>query len=150
MTTMKINWGHKLILVFMVFGTMMSYLVYRCMKTTNDMVSKEYYKDELVYQQVIDDANRASQLSSKIRIVQDEAAIIIHFPSEMKAMAVNGYAWFYCAADARKDRRIKLSLDADGIQQVDAHQFLTGKYIVKINWSGSGKDYYTEAPFSIH
>jgi hypothetical protein len=87
---MKLNWGHKLTIVYIVFGCMMSYLVYRCVKTNNDLVSGEYYKDELAYQQVIDDAQRANQLGEKISIGQQPAAIVIRFPSKMKHTAVKG------------------------------------------------------------
>jgi len=146
---MKLNWGHKLIFVFMVFGSGMSYLVYRCVKTNNELVSKEYYKDELVYQQVIDDAARAAKLSEQINLVQDDAAVTIRFPREMKNAAVKGYAWFYCAADAHKDRRIALAVDENGIQHTGERSILPGHYIVKISWNSNGKDYYSEQPFSM-
>jgi hypothetical protein len=148
--TMKLNWGHKLILVFIAFGCMMSYLVYRSIKTSNDLVSNEYYKDELVYQQVIDDAQRASQLSEKISITQNNAAVVIHFPHEMNDAGVKGYAWFYCAADARKDIRIPLAVSTGGTQETESGRFIPGRYIVKINWSSGGKNYYSEQPLSIH
>ena len=59
---MTLNWGQKMMLVFLVFVGGMSYLVYRCVKTNYDLVSTDYYKEELSYQQVIDGESRANQL----------------------------------------------------------------------------------------
>jgi len=48
------NWGNKLVLVFIVFGAFIGYLVYQAVNTKYDLVSKDYYKDELRYQEKID------------------------------------------------------------------------------------------------
>src|SRR5205809_3782593 len=81
--TMTLNWGHKLILGFLVFAGMMIYLVYQSMDTRYDLVSKEYYNDELKYQQVIDGTNRANGLSSQVTVAQTGNDIIIRLPGEM-------------------------------------------------------------------
>lgn len=146
---MKLNWGHKLILVFIAFGCMMSYLVYRCIKTNVEMVSNDYYKDELVYQQVIDQTARANDLSEKLKIQKEGTAVVFHFPNEVKNTVVKGIAWFYCPANARKDRKIILNVNANGLQYAPEREFIPGNYIVKVNWNSSGKDYYSEQAISI-
>src|SRR5215831_6072147 len=109
---MKLNWGHKLIIAFILFGGMISYLVYRCVRTNFDLVSKDYYKDELVYQQVIDGTRKAGMLSSKVLIRQEDQTIKIQFPREMEDQVVKGEIWFYCASDAARDRKIPVRTDA--------------------------------------
>src|SRR5688572_23798846 len=96
-TTMTLNWGHKLIGVFLVFAGMMSWLVYQSVTTRFDLVSKEYYKDELQYQQVIDGTNRANQLGNKVTVEQSGNHIILRLPNEMKQRSVTGSILFYCA-----------------------------------------------------
>ena len=56
------NWGRSLILVFIVFAAFMGYLVYRASGTHFDLVSKEYYKDELRYQDKIDGFRNAAAM----------------------------------------------------------------------------------------
>jgi len=147
---MTLNWGHKLMLVFLVFVGMMSYLVYRCIKTNYDLVSTEYYKEELSYQQVIDGASRANQLRNKIGIAQNGNEIVLQLPDEMKNTTVKGTAWFYYAPDAKRDRQIALNPDAKGIQSINSSQFFPGSYTVKVKWESKGQQYYSEEFVTIH
>lgn len=146
---MTINWGHKLLLVFLVFGSGMSYLVYRCVKTNYDLVSKEYYKDELEYQKVIDGTNKANSLSSKVQVIQNDRDIVLEFPAEMKQELLSGTAWFYCPVDAGRDKKITLAVSA-GKQEIARQLFAAGNYIVKLNWSNGSQQYYTEQTITIH
>jgi hypothetical protein len=136
--TMTLNWGHKLILGFLVFAGMMSFLVYQSMTTHYDLVSKEYYKDELQYQQVIDATTRANQLSSKVNIEQKDNTLVIQLPDEMNHATVKGAIWLYCPDDARKDKKIPLQA---AMQQIDARQFLFGKYLARISWEANQQQY---------
>jgi hypothetical protein len=143
------NWGNKLLLVFAVFGGMISYMVYRCMQTPVNLVNKEYYKDELVYQQVIDGARKANALSGKVKLQQEAAAISLQFPVEMKSGEVRGTVLFYCPSDKAKDRQLPLILDAGARQEIGTSYFLPGHYNVKIRWENKGVAYFTEEPFTI-
>ena len=141
---MTLNWGHKLMLVFLVFVGMMSYLVYRCIKTNYDLVSKDYYKEELSYQQVIDGASRANQLGNKIAITQSGNEIVLQLPNEIQHTPVTGTALFYYAADAKRDRQIALNPNGEGVQSISSSQFVPGSYTVKIRWESRGQQYYSE------
>jgi len=146
---MHFNWGHKLIGVFLLFGAMMSYMVYRSTKTNYDLVSPEYYKDEIAYQQVIDGSARAKQLSARPIIQQAGAVISIRFPDEMKNSGVQGMALFYCSIDARRDKKIVLQAGTDGVQEIDSRQFVPGHYLVKLSWTSHNGNYYSEQPLLI-
>ena len=147
---MTLNWGHKMMLVFLVFVGGMSYMVYRCIKTNYDLVSKDYYKEELSYQQVIDGATRANQLGNKIAITQSGHEIVLQLPNEMKHTAVKGTAWFYYAPDAKRDKQIALNPNASGEQSINSSQFFPGNYTVKIKWESKGQQYYSEEHVTIH
>ena len=69
------NWGNKILVVFVAFGSMISYMVYRCVKTPVNLVSEQYYKDELAYQNVIDGTKRANALSGKLELAQEDNGI---------------------------------------------------------------------------
>jgi len=143
------NWGQKLIMVFIVFAIGMIYLVYRCIHVNTDLVTKEYYKDELKYQDVIDGTRMANALSEKVQLNQDNEAITVQLPDEMKNERVSGIIWFYCAADAKKDRHISIEMDADAMQQISKKVLRPGSYTVKLNWKSNNKNYYTEQTFTI-
>ena len=141
---MWLNWGHKLILVFLAFGTMMTYMVYRSTKTNYDLVSAEYYKDEIAYQQVIDGAARANNLSGKVSVSQAGTVITIRFPGEMKNSLLKGSALFYCSFDARRDKKILLNTGPDAVQEIDSRLFVPGRYILKLSWRSHAEQYYSE------
>jgi len=94
------SWGNKLVLVFIVFGLFIGVLVYKAMNTKSDLVSKEYYKEELKYQEKIDGMNNAAKLSA-VKIEQDLAAIRIQLPAEQKGAEVYGDIYFYCITEEK-------------------------------------------------
>ena len=138
------NWGNKLLITFVVFGSGMFYLVYRSVTTNFDLVDKEYYKNELRYEEVIDGVKRANALSDVVKLTQTDRGLELQLPAEMNNQIVAGTVHFYCAYDARKDKKFKLNTDATGMQVLNAKQIAPGNYTVKINWNAGGEDYYTE------
>jgi nitrogen fixation protein FixH len=143
------NWGNRLLLVFIGFAGLIGYMVYRCVETPVDLVTKEYYRDELVFQDVIDGTKNANALSSKVNLKIQPGKILVQFPSEMKNAAIKGTLLFYCPSDPAKDKTVPLQVNADGLQILDQHGFIRGSYIVKINWKTDTLSYYTEETFSI-
>lgn len=146
---MSLNWGHKLVIVFILFGTLIGYLVYRSVTTNFDLVSKEYYKDELAYQQVIDGTKRAGELSSAVAVVQDNDSLVIRFPEEMKSGSIKGQAWFYYAPDMRRDRKLPLETTGNTEVKFSRSIFIPGNYTVKISWENNGEQYYSEQKATI-
>src|SRR3982750_1909182 len=142
------NWGYKLMFVFIAFAAMMSYLAYRAFKTEFELVDKDYYKNELRYQQVIDGTNRANSLSTQAVIKQEGREIVLQMPDEMKNKNLSGSIFFYCASDSKKDRRVSLALNNEGKQSFSG--LLTpGCYTVKIDWKNEGRNYYAEKHLAI-
>jgi hypothetical protein len=146
---MTFNWGHKLTLGFLTFAGMILYLVLQSMHTHYDLVSKEYYKDELQYQQVIDGTSRANQLSSRVTVNQTGNQLILQLPNEMQHKAVTGSLLFYCADNAKKDKKITLQVNEQAMQLIDSRAFVPGNYTVKISWESNGEQYFTEVPVAI-
>lgn len=143
------NWGNKLLVTFLVFGAGMTFLVYRSVKTNYEMVEKDYYKNELSYQQVIDGSNRANALTSHIRLQQTEKGILLQMPEEMKNKTISGTVWFYCAYDEKKDMKTELKPGSDGTQLITKEKLQSGSYTVKTNWTTNGESYYTENSLTV-
>lgn len=142
------NWGNKLLVTFIVFGAFMSFMVYKSLTAKFELVSKEYYKDELAYQQVIDGTKKTNALVGKVTIVHEKKFISIQLPKELNGEAVNGKIWFYCAADASKDRKFDLKPDANGKQLFEENMFFPVNYTIKIDWTSNKEHYYHETDYS--
>ncbi|MDO6429478.1 FixH family protein [Flavitalea sp. BT771] len=146
---MRISWGNKLLLVFAAFGGMISFMVYRCMQTPVDLVAKEYYKDELSYQQVIDARQKTLALSTGVTLRQAAEAITVTLPQEMRNTGVKGSIQFYCPADAGRDRRFALQTDSAASQYIAAGIIKPGRYTVRVQWESNGVRYFEEKPFVV-
>ncbi|MEQ1798480.1 MAG: FixH family protein [Lacibacter sp.] len=147
---MTLNWGHKLTIVFIAFAAFIFFLIYKTTQSHFDLVSKDYYKDELAYQQVIDGTNLANKLSSGIQVQQQKDQISIQFPQEMKQKKAEGTLFFYCSADSRKDKKINIQLSEEAVQIIPAKEILPGTYVLKINWKTDNQNYYNEQPVTIN
>ncbi len=144
------NWGNRLLLVFAVFASLMMYMVYQCMHTSVNLVSKEYYKDEIAYQTVIDGSNNANALATSTTIVQNQHSVQIQLPKEMSGKLVNGTVFFYCPSNSENDQHFALQTNEQGMQEIDKNKLKKGNYTVKIDWVGEGHHYYSEQPFRLN
>lgn len=143
------SWGNKILIVFISFAGLISYMVYRCTQVPVSLVSKEYYKDELAYQQIIDESHNANELGNKIKFSQDDQFLTIAFPKEIQKSSIEGEIIFYCPSDDRKDLKWRLELNGDGEQFFDLKKFFPGRYTAKIRWVSGGIKYYQERPVTI-
>lgn len=138
------NWGNRLLLAFILFAAGMALLVYKALNTDYELVEKDYYKQELRYQQVIDGRNEAGNLSASIELTRNNKGITLQLPPEMKLATPNGEILFYCANNSGNDKRLKLNTDSTGQQFIAYGTLASGSYLAKISWTAGGKNYYAE------
>ncbi|ACU58183.1 FixH family protein [Chitinophaga pinensis] len=138
------NWGHKIIIVFILFAAGILTLVTKSMHTRIDMVTPDYYAEELKYQQVIDGRREAQSLSAPVSINQSVQSIGVLFPAEMHGVALKGTVLFYRASDSRQDVSVPLKTDENGLMLVSKRSFRKGNYRVQLQWEAGGKNYFQE------
>ncbi|WP_372975684.1 FixH family protein [Muriicola sp.] len=83
---MKLNWGTGIVLAFVGFIGFILFFVVRMSlddRSNHDLVTEDYYKKELVFQQDIDAMKKAKALSYPPRVEKTEAGMLIHFPVNM-------------------------------------------------------------------
>jgi hypothetical protein len=139
------NWGHKIIIVFILFAAGILTLVTKSMRTRIDMVTSNYYAEELKYQQVIDGRRAALSLSAPVAINQSDKSVGLLFPSEMQGIPLKGNVLFYRASDSRRDISLPLEPDENGLLLVSKERFQKGNYQVQLQWEAKGKSYYQES-----
>ena len=144
------SWGNKLLLTFIVFASGMGYLVYRSMHVNFELVDKDYYKNELRYQEVIDATNNVNLLSNTVNLAQTSDGILLELPAEMNAGDIEGEIHFYCAYDQQKDKKIKLQLSESGTQLIPSAGIEQGHYIVKTRWEQDGKNFFSEKKLTVN
>lgn len=143
------NWGNRMLLVFALFAFFIGFLVYKCINTKFDLVSKDYYKDELRYQDKIDGKLNAAEISS-VKLEQDNNVVTVLFPSEQKGMKAEGEVFFYCPTNENKDKHFPLTINAEGKQSIDKKMLSKLGYKVKITWDIDKKKFYSEKDIKIN
>jgi hypothetical protein len=113
-----------------------------------ELVSKEYYNDELRYQDKIDGANNANKLSD-IQISQTVENVSIQLPKELNGLAVTGEAWFYCANNSLYDRKMPVQVNEEGLMKIDKRKLAKAYYRVKLNWQNGDEQFYNEQTLQI-
>ena len=132
-----------MLLVFIVFAGLMAVMVYKSMNQHIELVSADYYKDELRYQEKIDGANNAGKISH-VLIKPTAEAVSIALPEEIKGLAVTGEILFYCPSQSIADRKFELIVNDDGVMTIDRNKLANVAYLVKLNWQTGNEKYYTE------
>jgi nitrogen fixation protein FixH len=146
---MKWNWGTKLMLVFGFFMLGMIALVAMSMRQKVELVARDYYSDELRYQQVVDATQRAQALERPLTVAMQGDKLVLQLPQQAGGAAITGEVHFYCAADGTKDKRIVLQADENGAQAIPAQLLKPGRYTAKVNWRYEGNTYYAEQPLNV-
>ena len=137
------NWGYKIIVVYVMFVAGMILLAYKSSTQNKDLVTEDYYAKELVYQQKIDQTKRASALTEPVEINIVNHELVITFPKEFAVKKIEGDVALYCPSDENKDINKQLAL-TDGKFIIKLPESTKGLNYVKINWTVDGVTYYLE------
>jgi hypothetical protein len=140
---MKISWGYKIIIAYGLFVAGILALVLLSSQQNQDLVSEEYYADELAYQDIIDKSTHTASLSSPIKIVQSSNRLIIDLPAEFDKKMSKGSWTLYYAASIEKDVKGAFQIN-DGLLNIEIPATASGNYLLKIEWTSGGLAYYYE------
>jgi len=139
----KFNWGTGIAIFYISFVIAMLFFVFWTTGNNRDLVTDDYYAEELVYQDVIDSKARAEELVGKVEINSEKGRIEIRLPEGMTDKFIKGELFLYRQADKRMDTRLQF----EG-QKIDysfqSERIVIGKWTVKLSWTSDGKDYYYE------
>lgn len=139
----KFNWGHGLTIALALFVIFISYFVYRSLadsRMNHTLVSEEYYKDELYFQDEIDRLENAANLEQDITTKKSKDGIAIYFPPSFDPTKINGTVVLQRASDKDLDYETELQLKSSAIF-IPRKNLVRGLYNLKINWEYEGTPY---------
>jgi len=134
-------------LVIASFGLFMAFILVLVVKTyyvNTELVSQDYYQQELDYQGKIDKMAQSKIDSSQVSWQLENNQVVLTFPKNVVSENVTGKIEFYRPSDSSKDIVIPVQLDGNQSQSLNRKLFVTGLYKVKVDWATQGKEYYTE------
>lgn len=140
-------WPYGIVIAFAIFITGTVSLIVLTSFHGQDLVTADYYEQELQYQRRLDSQARTGALQGQASAVYDPQArcIRIAVPPEHAAGTLSGSIQLYRPAAAGEDRQIPLAVDASGQQQIDAGELSPGLWRVRLGWKHDGDDFVFEA-----
>jgi hypothetical protein len=140
------NWGHRILILYLSFVVMISFLIYLCSAQKFDLVSENYYDKEIKFQEQIDRMNNAIADSSNVLITNNEVdnSINISFRKINNPDDVNGVINFFRPDNSAVDFAEPIKLNPENMQIISTSKMTKGKWLAKFQWNVKGRSYYQE------
>jgi nitrogen fixation protein FixH len=136
-------WPYAIAIYFVVFIAFIATFITWAVRQKIDLVNKDYYAEEILFQKQIDAAARTAPYISQIAVDYDTTrrSILIQLPAEHARSSASGRIHLYRPSDARKDRELSLAPDVNGAQSLDASQLQPGLWKVRLDWKAAGENF---------
>ncbi|MCE1190132.1 MAG: FixH family protein [Ignavibacteria bacterium] len=131
---MKWNWGKSIALMIALFMVIWGGLLIFAFNQKVELVTPNYYEQELKYQQEIDRQKNTMHLQTEPSFSYENKALHISFPIKEVGNSISGSVIFYRPSDSGKDRTYKIAIDTSGLQHIPTTGLLPGLWKVKVNW----------------
>jgi len=143
------SWGFRITILYLSFVALIVTLVVLCYGQKVELVSKDYYKQELQYQERIDAINNANSATQTINHSVDGNIITLNASPEFMQAGFKGTVNFFRPSDSSKDFNTELKLDAEGKQVIAGDKLEKGLYKMQLSWQSGGKNYFKEQVITI-
>lgn len=114
------------------------------MSKNTDLVSDNYYEQEIKYQKQIDLLKNSAEYRDKISASSEENEIVVNFSGIENKGNLSGEMEFYRTSDAKKDFKINISPDSQGVQKINSDLMDRGLWKIKISIVSGGNNYFVE------
>ena len=139
------NYGTRIIVIYVFFISFILYLVYQTMQENTDLVSENYYQQEVAYQEVINQSANYNQLKEAIKMEENKGDLSFVFPFD-SSDSVSGQIQFFRPSEAKKDFIVPIT----GKEiKVDKSKLLKGIYKLKFTWEIEGEVFYHEQSYYV-
>ncbi|MFT7084557.1 MAG: hypothetical protein ACJAV5_000263 [Vicingaceae bacterium] len=138
---MKLNWGTGIAIVYTTFVVFIGVMVYKAFGEDFDLVTEDYYAQEIKFQEKIDSRTRAEKLDASLQSVVDGKNLKIILPQKNELLT--GSINCFRPSDETKDFTESFKTE-NGFYTIPLNKFIKGKYLIKVDWSANGVEFYQE------
>lgn len=143
------SWGIRIAALYIGFVGLIAFLIFKTSQQNVDLVTEDYYQQELNFQEKINQASAENDLGVHPVVSIDQESVHIKFPDSMAHTSITGTAFFYRPSDATKDFSLALQPGVNGVQQISTSMFIQGVYQLKLSWKVGQESYYHETQLYI-
>src|SRR5690349_16050760 len=128
-------WPYGIILTFIPFISGTVGLVIMACAQKADLVSPDYYEQEIRFQSHLNRAARTQSLGASVAYKPDTQQIRIELPKTLAPEKPVGQIHLYRPSAAGLDRHFVLDPDSQGFQSLDAAALVAGLWKVRVTWT---------------
>ena len=140
---MRINWGTGIVLAFIAFISFIMYFVIQMNtddRADHELVTTDYYKKELAYQQEIDAEQNAAVLKAQLQITKSQEGFMVTFPENYEPENITGKVSLYRPSNRHLDFDLPISLSNTHLLIPDS-RLLDGRWDIAIEWKYNGNSF---------
>lgn len=137
------NFGVKIAVLYLSFVGMILTLVFLCFGQKVELVSKDYYAQELKFQDRIDAIKNEKSLKGSITHQLNGKELILFADSSMDVDGLEGTINFFRPSDSSKDVKVKMNFEG-GKQILNTNALLHGAYKMQLSWKANNINYFKE------
>ncbi|MES2566871.1 MAG: FixH family protein [Bacteroidota bacterium] len=137
------NFGNKITILYLSFVSLIITLVTLCYKQDVELVSADYYAEEIQFQDKIDATSNAKKSESSIHHLVTENEIIFTVDSAMQSKDLKGTITLFRPSDSKMD--MSYLMEFRNNQQIIESKTLTrGIYKLQLSWVSNKIPYFKE------
>ncbi len=137
------NWGTGVVIAMVCFMIFILSFVYRSVvmdEYQHELVSEDYYKDELHYQEEIDKLNNAATLEVNLTVSRTTEGLLFQFPDNLDPAKITGT--IRIQRPSKKALDIEFPVQLSGYEQIiPDEKLVSGKYLVSVDWKHGESEY---------
>lgn len=139
----KFSWGHGIVIAL---GSFIAFILFMIFLFPNgqqnsEMITENYYEEELAYQKVIDAKNNADLLPEKPKYNQDQSGIKVIFPEDINNENSKFTIDLHRADDQKLDVKREIKLDGKNTLFIPANILVKGNYVLRTMWTNNNKNF---------
>lgn len=137
------SWGKKITVLYLAFVALIVTLVVLCFGQKVELETKDYYAQEIKFQDKIDAISNEKNLASTITHQLQGTQIILNADSSLLSAGLEGTINFYRPSDSSKDMNLKM-IFTNNQQIINTSTLIHGVYKMQLSWLSNGTKYFKE------
>ena len=109
-----------------------------------ELVDKNYYDKEIVYEKQIDKIRRTNALTEKLTVSSVSGFVMVQFPKFMDKNKLTGKILFFKPSESRQDFFTTINPDNENKMIFGTDKISKGLWRIKIDWASGDSTYYNE------
>lgn len=141
---MKFNWGTGIVLAFIGFISFIMYFVISMnmnKKYDHDLVTEDYYKEELSFQNEITKEENSKNLEEDISWKRTDDGLLIAFPEALKAQNITGKVFLYRPSNKQLDFEMLIAISDSSYLLMPDKRLLDGRWNIIVDWTYNQQSY---------